>query len=75
MACRLKKALCGLKQSSRAWFGRFSQAIKKYGYSHSDGDHSLFYKHSNKAKVISLTIYVDDVIIIENDSEEKDKLE
>ena len=40
--CRLKKAIYGLKQSSRAWFGRFSQAIKKYDYLQSNGDHSLF---------------------------------
>ncbi|KAJ9561212.1 hypothetical protein OSB04_006372 [Centaurea solstitialis] len=29
--CRLKKSLYGLKQSPRAWFGRFTLAMKKYG--------------------------------------------
>lgn len=29
--CRLKKTLYGLKQSSRVWFGRFSDAMKSYG--------------------------------------------
>ena len=29
--CRLKRALRGLKQSPRAWFGRFTIAMKKFG--------------------------------------------
>ena len=73
--CRLKKAIYGLKQSSRAWFGRFSQTIKKYDYIQSNGDHSLFYKHSNQSKVTILVIYVDDIIITGNDPAEKAKLE
>ena len=39
--------------------------MKKWGYSQSNGDHSLFYKHSN----------VDDIIITGDDSEERIKLE
>ena len=31
-ACKLQRALYGLKQSPRAWFGRFSMAMKKYGF-------------------------------------------
>ena len=30
--CRLQRALYGLKQSPRAWFGRFSMAMRKYGF-------------------------------------------
>ena len=29
--CRLRKSLYGLKQSPRAWFGKFSQAVEKFG--------------------------------------------
>ena len=30
--CKLNKALHGLKQSPRAWFGRFTAAMTKFGY-------------------------------------------
>lgn len=42
--CRLKKSLYGLKQSPRAWFGRFTQSMKAFGYSQSNADHTLFLK-------------------------------
>lgn len=29
---KLKKAFCGLKQSSRAWFGRFAKVMLDMGY-------------------------------------------
>ena len=29
--CRLQKSLYGLKQSPRAWFGKFSHAVEKFG--------------------------------------------
>ena len=64
---RSRNALYGLKQSSRAWFGRFSRAIQKFGNSQCNGDHSLFHKHSNDAKVTVLVTYVDDIIITRND--------
>ena len=29
--CRLSKSLYGLKQNPRAWFGKFSEVIQKFG--------------------------------------------
>jgi hypothetical protein len=72
--CRLQRALYGLKQSPRAWFGRFSLAMKKYGFQQSNSDHTLFLKH-NKGRVTALIIYVDDMIITGNDTEEISKIQ
>ena len=66
-----KKALYGLKQSPRAWFGRFEKVMKEFGYKQSQGDHTLFIKHSVVGGVTALLVYVDDIIVTGND--EKDK--
>ncbi|KAM0029928.1 putative RNA-directed DNA polymerase [Helianthus debilis subsp. tardiflorus] len=71
--CRLKKTLYGLKQSPRAWFGRFTLAMKRYGFQQSNSDHTLFLKRRGKL-VTCLIIYVDDMIITGNDKEEMEKL-
>ena len=72
--CRLKKALYGLKQSPRAWFGRFTQAMVSLGYKQSQGDHTLFIKHSQDGKLTLLLVYVDDIIIAGDDELEKQTL-
>lgn len=74
VVCKLQRALYGLKQSPRAWFGRFSQAMKKYGFCQSNSDHTLFLKHQ-RGKVTALIVYVDDMIITGDDAEEMDKLQ
>ena len=43
MVCKLKKALYRLKQSPRAWFGRFTQATKVLRYEQCNGDYTLFF--------------------------------
>nr|GEY49565.1 putative RNA-directed DNA polymerase [Tanacetum cinerariifolium] len=68
-ACRLKKSLYGLKQSLRAWFGRFTLAMKRYGFKQSNSDHTLVLKN-RKNRLTCLIIYVDDMVITGNDEEE-----
>ena len=46
--CRLKRALYGLKQSPRAWFGRFTNAMRKFGYRQNNSDHTLFLKKGKR---------------------------
>ena len=73
--CKLKNALYGLKQSPRAWFGRFSQTIKTLGYKHCNGEHTLFFKRSLLELITLLIVYVDDIIITRNDLKEIQGLE
>ncbi|KAI5324745.1 hypothetical protein L3X38_033818 [Prunus dulcis] len=72
--CILKKVLYGLKQSPRAWFGRFTAAMRKFGYQHADTDHTLFIKH-RASKVTLLFIYVDDMSVTGDDTVEIEELQ
>ncbi|RVW60435.1 Retrovirus-related Pol polyprotein from transposon RE1 [Vitis vinifera] len=74
IVCKLQRTLYGLKQSPRAWFGRFSTAMKKYGFQQSNSDHTLFLKH-RQGKLTALIVYVDDMIITGDDSEEIARLQ
>jgi hypothetical protein len=66
--CKLNKSLYGLKQSPRAWFGKFSQSMKNYGFKQSQADHTLFLK-CDRGKLTALILYVDDMIVTGNDEE------
>ncbi|RDX85047.1 Copia protein, partial [Mucuna pruriens] len=67
LVCKLRISLYGLKQSSRAWFGKFSQAVQNFGMIRSEADHSVFYCHSFSGKCVYLVVYVDDIVITGND--------
>ncbi|KAL5777605.1 hypothetical protein ACOSP7_010531 [Xanthoceras sorbifolium] len=72
--CKLRKSLYGLKQSPRAWFERFGNVVKTCGYSQSQADHTMFYKHSKEGKIAILIVYVDDIVLTGDDTEELEKL-
>lgn len=40
-------------------------------YNQSQGDQSLFIKHRNSKRIITLLVYVDDIIMTRNDEEER----
>ncbi|RDY13001.1 Copia protein, partial [Mucuna pruriens] len=67
LVCKLRRSLYGLKQSPRAWFGKFSQVVQNFGMTRSEADHSIFYCHSSSAKCVYLVVYVDDIVITGND--------
>ena len=67
--CNPKKAFYGLKQCPRAWFGRFTTAMTKFGYKQSNSDHTLFLK-KQKGRITCLIIYIDDMIITGDDKDE-----
>nr|KYP45441.1 Retrovirus-related Pol polyprotein from transposon TNT 1-94 [Cajanus cajan] len=69
LVCRLRRSLYGLKQSPRAWFGRFSSALIEFGMTRCEADHSVFFLHSSSRICIYLVVYVDDIIITGDDSD------
>ena len=48
--------------------------MKGSGYKQSQGDHTLFIKHSSVGGVTALLVYVDDIIVTGNDEKEKHEL-
>ena len=40
--CRLKRALCGLKQAPRAWYTRIDSYFTRLGFSKSEVDPNLY---------------------------------
>ena len=63
---RLSKTIYGLKQSPRAWFGKFSEAVVQFGMKHCQYDHYVFSHTSERGKIL-LIVYVDDEIISDDD--------
>lgn len=62
---RLLKSLYGLKQASRQWNSKFSQAMTKAGFSQYKCAYSFLIKKDGK-NITLLLIYVDGVVITEN---------
>ena len=54
--CRLKKAICGLKQSPRAWFEKFSLTISGIGFRRCHSDHFVFTRRTRSGIVVRLSI-------------------
>jgi hypothetical protein len=59
--CKLKKALCGLKQSPRAWFSRLDQYLQQQGYKRGTIDSNLYIKIKEQNMIV-VVVYVDDII-------------
>ncbi|TYK05909.1 gag/pol protein [Cucumis melo var. makuwa] len=64
--CKLNRSIYGLKQASRSWNIRFDIAIKSYSFDQ-NVDEPYVYKKINKGKLAFLVLYVDDILLIEND--------
>ena len=69
--CKLKKVLYGLKQSPRAWFGRFAKLMKKWDTNQVE---EIICCSLSIQRVTTLLIYVDDIIVTGNDKKERQTL-
>lgn len=67
---KLKRSLYGLKQSPRAWFEKFTRAMRNWGCFQSQGDHTLFIKNSMKRGITALIVCVNDIVVTGDDHDE-----
>ncbi|KAG8489272.1 hypothetical protein CXB51_017288 [Gossypium anomalum] len=64
--CKLQRSIYGLKKASRSWNLRFNNAIKEFGFIKNEDEPCVYKKVSGKT-IISLVLYVDDILIMGND--------
>ncbi|PKH48387.1 hypothetical protein CRG98_050358 [Punica granatum] len=65
--CWLRKSLYGLRQASRNWYFKFAAAFIQYGFQQTEADHS-FFTYSHASVFLAVLVYVDDMIIVTNNS-------
>ena len=63
--CKLQRSIYRLKQASKSWNIKFDQAIKCNGFIQ-NVDGPCVYKRIKGNKMAFLVIYVDDILLIEN---------
>ncbi|RDX98507.1 hypothetical protein CR513_18547, partial [Mucuna pruriens] len=54
-------------KSPKVWFEKFTKFVKSQGFNQGQGDHTMFFKHSQDKKISILIIYVDDIILTRDD--------
>ena len=71
--CKLKISICGLKQAARCWNLVKDKFLKSSGYKCSGANPCLYIKsrkeESGNVKFVILALYVDDILLISNQSE------
>lgn len=65
--CKLKNMIYGLKQANREWYKELKSFLEDVGFRNSISDSSLFIYHHNGIIIYSL-VYVDDIIVTENNT-------
>lgn len=74
LVCQLKKSLYGLKQAPRQWYKKFDSFMIDHGYQRTNSDHCVFVKRFDDGEFIILLLYVDDMLIVGQNSEKISKL-
>lgn len=71
--CHLRKSLYGLKQASHVWNAKLNAALLDFGLTRSKQDPCIYYKRNGR-KLLVVAIYVDDMLLLSNDTELKSEL-
>ena len=64
--CKFKKAIYSLKESTRAWFDKFSHIIAEVRFQKCYSDYFVFF-HKTSSDIVILVVYIDDILLTEND--------
>ena len=72
--CKLKKILCGLKQTPRQWYKKFESIMEVQGYKKTSLAHCVFVQKIFNHYFIILLLYVDDMLIVGNNTSKIDEL-
>ena len=65
--CKLQKSIYGLKQASRSWNIYFDEVVKGFGFI-KNKEEACVYKKKSGSSVAFLILYVDDILLIGNNS-------
>ena len=65
--CKLHRSIYGLVQASRSWNIRFDEVIKAYDFIQTFGE-ACIYKKVSGSSVAFLILYVNDILLIGNDT-------
>ena len=68
LACRLKKSIYGLKQTSRQWYLKFDKIIRAFGFTENVKDNCIYVKFKGSRFTI-LVLYVDDILLACSDKD------
>ena len=74
IVCKLQQSIYGLVLASRSWNKCFDCVIKAFGFIQTLGE-ACIYKKVSGSSVAFLILYVDDILLIENDIEFLDIIE
>ena len=66
MVCKLQRSIYGLKQASRSWNACFNDVIKMFDFIKNE-EEPYVYKKISGSTMIFLVLYVDNILLIEND--------
>ena len=71
--CKLQRSIYGLVQAPRSWNVRFDSVIKAYGFIQTFGEACIYEKVSGSS-VAFLILYVDDILLIGNNTKFLDSI-
>lgn len=71
--CKLIHSLYGLKQSGRAWYFKFQDALKKLGFQQVPVKHCLYIQRHNR-HTNTISAWINDLLLFGDDKDETDKI-